>query len=333
MKKAFAVLAILVLLGWGSFGTLAQPATNRAREAAARHYPDRPIRFILAFPPGGGADAIARVVGQKLSDAWHEPVVIDNRPGAGGNLAASLTAKAAPDGYTLLQSTVGHAIGASLYSKLPYDLARDFVAVTELASTPFMLVVNPSLPAASVADLVVLAKAKPNVLTYASSGIGGPSHLAMELFKSATRIEMRHIPYKGVAQSLTDILGGQIDMMFTALRQWPLVKAGKLRALGVASLKRTTIAPTIPTIDEAGVKGFEAGTWYGVQAPAGTPRPIVNALNSELARILHQPDIAARLAADGFDVIASTPEEFAAYVRAEISKWASAVKKSGMRIE
>lgn len=334
MSRFLHLFAGLVLLGSAALSALAQPAWNMTSEAAARDYPNRPIRFILPFPPGGGADTIARVVGQKLTDAWHEQVVIDNRPGAGGNLAAILAAKAAPDGYTLLQSTVGHAIGASLDSKLPYDLARDFAAVTQLASAPFLLVVRPSFSAASVAELVALAKSKPNDLTFASSGIGGPSHLAMELFKSATRIEMRHIPYKGAAQSLTDMLGGQVDMTFTAIAAaLPLVKAGKVRALGVGSLRRIAIAPAIPTIDEAGVKGFEAGTWYGVQVPAGTPRSVVAALNSGLVRILHQPDIVARLATDGFDVVGNKPEEFAAYIRSEISKWASAVKKPGMRIE
>lgn len=334
MSRFLHLFAGVVVLGSAALSALAQPARNMTSEAAARDYPNRPIRFILPFPPGGGADTIARVVGQKLTDAWHEQVVIDNRPGAGGNLAAILAAKAAPDGYTLLQSTVGHAIGASLDSKLPYDLARDFAAVTQLASTPFLLVVRPSFSAASVAELVALAKSKPNDLTFASSGIGGPSHLAMELFKSATRIEMRHIPYKGAAQSLTDMLGGQVDMTFTSIAAvLPLVKAGKVRALGVGSLRRIAIAPAIPTIDEAGVKGFEAGTWYGVQVPAGTPRSVVAALNSGLVRILHQPDIVARLATDAFDVVGNKPEEFAAYIRSEISKWASAVKNSGMRIE
>lgn len=327
-------LTLLAMLGICSLGTLAQSGVNLQRQPATQGYPDRPIRFIVPTPPSGGGDTLARVIGQKLSDALRQQVVIDNRPGAGGNLAAEIAAKAAPDGYTLLLTTVAHAFSTSLYSKLAYDLRRDFAPVTELAATPFLLVVRPSLPVESIADLVALAKAKPDLLNYASAGNGAPNHLAMELFKMAARISARHIPYKGAVQGLTDMMGGQIDMIFTAIATGlPLVKSGKVRALGVGSLKRTPTAPDILTIDEAGIKGFEASNWFGVQVPRGTPRPVVTVLHDKLVGILHQPDTSQRLAQQGFDLIGSTPEQFSDYIRVEISKWASAVKKSGARVD
>lgn len=297
-------------------------------------YPNRPIRFIVSFPPGGGADAFARILGQKLADVLGQQIVIDNRAGAGGNIAAEIAARAVPDGYTLLQSTVGHAINASLAGKPSYDLSRDFNAVVQLAAVPFLLVVNPSVQAATVKELVALAKARPGFLSYASSGSGGPSHLAMELFKSATQINAQHIPYKGAGPAAIDLVAGQVHMMFSAVSTvYPLIKTGRLRALGIGGLKRSVAAPEIPTVDEGGITGFEASTWYGVQVPAGTPRPIITALHAEITKILRQPDTAERLASQGFDLVASTPEQFAAFVRAETTKWAEAVRKSGARID
>ncbi|MBC7781048.1 MAG: tripartite tricarboxylate transporter substrate binding protein [Proteobacteria bacterium] len=300
--------------------------------AAAEKFPSRPIRFLVAFPPGGGADTLARVVGQELAERVGQQVVIDNRAGAGGNLAAEIAARAAPDGHTLLQATVGHAISTSLYQKLGFDLVRDFAPVSLLASTPFVLVATPSLAATSVNELKALAKAKQ--LNYASSGNGSPSHLAMEMFRSAAQLELQHIPYKGVAPATTDLLGGQVMMMFSTIAPaLPLIRAGKLRPIGLASRTRSATAPDVPTISESGVPGFEASTWFGVLVPTGTPRPVVAALNSDLAAILKQPATRARLVTQGFDVIGSSPEEFAAHIRAEIPKWAEAIKRSGARID
>lgn len=305
--------------------------TMGATAHGAQDYPKGPIRFIVPYVAAGGSDLIARIVGQALTKAWRQQVVIDNRPGAGANLGAEIAAKATPDGYTLFESTIAHTVAPSLYRKLPYDIERDFEAVTELASTPFMLVVKQSLPVESVADLVALAKSKPGTLTYASSGVGGPSHLGMELFKYAKGVDIRHVPYKGAGQYMTALAGGEVDMTYSGIAPvMPMVKAGKLRALGVGSLKRTALAPSLPTLDEAGLKGFEAGTWYGVHVPAGTPHAIVTMLNRQLVAILHEPDVAARLAAEAFDVVASTPKEFAAFVHSEIVKWAGVVKRAGI---
>ncbi len=319
LKRCVALLLSILAL---TLGTTAH---------GAQDYPNGPIRFIVAYVPGGGSDVIARMVGERLTNAWHQQVVIDNRPGASANLGAALAAKAAPDGYTLFQSTIAHAVGPSLYRELAYNFERDFEAVTELASTPFMLVVKESLPVKSVADLVALAKSKPGSLTYASSGVGGPSHLGMELFKYAAGVDIRHIPYKGAGQYMTALAGGEVDMTYSGIAPvMPMVKAGKLRALGVGSLKRTPLAPSVPTLDEAGLKGFEAGTWYGVQVPARTPPAIVTKLNRQLVAILCEPDFVARLNAEGFDVVASTPKEFAAFVHSEIVKWANVVKRAGI---
>ena len=307
-------------------------ACSVAHPAIAQSYPARPIRFVVAFPPGGGADTLARIAGQQVAESVGQQVVIDNRAGAGGNLAGEIAARAAPDGYTLLQTTVGHAIAMSLYQKLQFDLLRDFAPVTQLASTPFMLMVNPSLPAASVKELIALAKSKP--LNYASSGNGGPSHLAMELFRSAAQIDATHIPYKGVAPATTDLITGQVSMMFSTISPAiPMIKAGKLRALGVASPARSAAVPEVPTVSEAGIKGFEASTWFGVLVPAATPRPIVMKLHAEFTKALKQPETRARLVNQGYEVIGSTPEQFAAYIKAEIPKWAKAVKQSGARVE
>ena len=307
-------------------------ACSIAHHAIAQDYPARPIRFVVAFPPGGGADTLARILGSQVAERVGQQVVIDNRAGAGGNLAGEIAARAAPDGYTILQTTVGHAIAMSLYPKLQFDLLRDFAPVTQLASTPFMLMVNPSLPATSVNELIALAKSKP--LNYASSGNGGPSHLAMELFKSAAQIDATHIPYKGIAPATTDVITGQVAMMFSTISPAiPMIKAGKLRALGVASPARSAAVPDVPTVSEAGIKGFEASTWFGVLVPAATPRPIVTKLHAEFTKPLKHPETRARLVAQGYEIIGSTPEQFAAYIKAEIPKWARAVKQSGAKVE
>lgn len=298
--------------------------------APAQSYPTKSIRFVVPFPPGGGADTIARIVGQSVSDRLGEQIVVDNRAGAGGNIAAEIASKANPDGYTLLQGNVAHTISASLYRKLNYDFIKDFAAVTELASTPFLLLANPSVPGGSVRELIALAKAKPDQLNYGSSGTGGPSHLAAELLKSMAGIEVRHVPYKGASPAANDLIAGRIQMMFfTIAAGLPHVKAGRLKALAIASAKRTPLAPEIPTVAESGVPGYEAGTWYGVLVPAGTSGQVVVKLHEAFAAALNVPHVRKRLTGLGFEVVGSTPQQFAGYIESEIKKWARVVKASG----
>lgn len=302
--------------------------------AFSQSYPQRPLRFVIPFPPGGGADNLARIVGQAAGDKLGQPIVVDNRAGAGGNIAAEVVARAAPDGYTLLQGNVAHAISASLYRKLGYDILKDFKPVTQLASIPFLLLANPSLGVNSVKELIALAKAKPGELNYASSGIGGPSHMAMELFKSMARVEIRHIPYKGAAPAATDIIAGRVEMMFfTVSAALPHVASGRLKALAIASVRRSQLAPDIPTVAEAGLPGFEATTWFGVMVPSGTSAPVVSKLHSAFVSALNTKEVRERLSAQGFDIVGSTPDEFDDYIRKEIPKWAKVVKASGAGAE
>jgi len=302
--------------------------------AQASAYPARPLRFVVPFPPGGGADNLARILGARVGDSLGQQVVVDNRAGAGGNIAAEVAARAPADGHTLLQANVAHAISASLYRKLGYDLQRDFLPVTQLASVPFFLATTPAVPARTVQEMIALAKSKPGELNYASSGSGGPSHLAMELLKSMTGADLRHIPYKGGTPALADVLGGQVQFMFfTPIVAQPLFASGRLRALGVSSAKRVAYAPDIPTVAEAGVPGFEASTWFGVMLPAGSPAVAVKRLHAEFTAALAVPEVRERLLAQGFDLIGSTPEQFGAYVRAELPKWARVVKAVGARVD
>jgi tripartite-type tricarboxylate transporter receptor subunit TctC len=304
-----------------------------AVQAVAQSYPERPLRFVIPFPPGGGADNLARIVGQKVGDTLGQQIVIDNRAGAGGNIAAEVAARASPDGYTLLQGNVAHTISRSLYRKLNYDFLKDFAPVTQLASIPFMLLAHPALPAASVKDLIALARGKPGELNYASSGAGGPSHMAMELFKSMAQVEIRHIPYKGAAPAATDLMAGRVQMMFFTLSAGlPHVKSGKLKALAVAGARRIPQAPDVPTVDESGLRGFEASTWFGVLVPAGTPNQVITKLHSVFTAALHDREVRERLAAQGFELVGSTPKEFGAYIRTEIPKWAGVIKASGVTI-
>jgi tripartite-type tricarboxylate transporter receptor subunit TctC len=295
--------------------------------AAAAQYPERPLRFVIPFPPGGGADNLARIVGQAAGERLGQQIVIDNRAGAGGNIAADIAAKAAPDGYTLLQANIAHAISASLYKKLNYDLARDFVPVTQLASIPFVLLANPSFPFGNVRDLIAAAKAKPGQYTYASSGVGGPSHMAMELFKTATGVDIRHVPYKGAAPMATDMIGGQVNMgFFTVSAALPLIRGGRLKPIAIASARRSPLAPDLPTFEESGVPGFEATTWFGVMAPSGTPKHIVDRLYAVFSSVLKEAQVHDRLAHQGFELVGSTPAQFAQYVHAELGKWAQVVR-------
>lgn len=301
----------------------------------AEVYPSKPIRIVAPFPPGGPADILSRIIGHKLSQSWGQQVIVDNRPGAGGNIGADLVAKAAPDGYTLLLGFVGtHAINASLYAKMPYDNVKDFEPVSQIAAVTIVLVVHPSVPALSIKELIALAKSKPGQLTFGSPGNGTPQHLAGQLFNTMADVDMLHVPYKGAVPALTDLLGGQVSMIFSSMPPaLPLVKTGKIRALGVTSATRSPAAPAIPTITESGLPGYEVNNWYGILAPRGTPKEIVSKLNAEIVKILNMPDVKESLAVQGAEPVSGTPEQFAAYIKEETEKWAKIVKYSGARLD
>ncbi len=303
-------------------------------QAAAHAYPIRPVRFIVPFPPGGGADLVARVVGQKLGELWGQQVIVDNRAGAGGNIAAEITAAAAPDGYTLFQFNVSNAIAPSVYKKLNYDPVKDFAGVTQLATSPFVLIAYPGVKAKNVQELVAMVRAEPGKLSYASSGIGGASHLLGELFKAMSKTEIVHVPYKGAVPALTDITSGRMHLMFVVpATAVPHVNAGRVRALGISSAKRSPLAPDIPTVAESGVAGFEGTTWYGVVVPAKTPRDVVAKLNRDVRHVLQQPEIRERFTAQSVEVVTSTPEEFAQFIRSEMVRWRQVTSAAGIRLE
>ena len=298
-------------------------------------YPTKPIRLVVPFPPAGATDLLAREVAKHLTEAWGQSVVVDNRPGAGGNIGSELVAKSAPDGYTLEMGTVGtHAINASLYSKMPYDHIKDFVPVILVAGVPNVLEVNPSVPVNSVQELIAYAKANPGKLNFASSGSGTSIHLSGELFKVMAGVQMTHVPYKGSAPALADLLSGQVQLMFDNLPpSLPQIKAGKLRALAVTSSTRAPALPDVPTVAEAGLPGFEASSWFGVLAPAGTPPAIVAKLNAEIAKWLTTPEAKEKLAGVGANIAGGTPEDFARHIQAETAKWAKVVKESGAKVD
>ena len=303
--------------------------------AFAQNYPSRPLRLIVGFPPGGGADFAARITAQILSDGFAQQVIVDNRPGANAIIGTDLAAKATPDGYTLLLGVASsHAINPNVYAKLPYDAIRDFAPVTELGYTPLIVVVNPSLPATSIKELIALAKAKPGQLNFASAGNGNITHLAVELFKHMTGVSMVHVPYKGSAPAITDLIAGQISLYFDTMpSSLPYVRSNRLRALAVTSAKRSRGAPGIPTVAEAGVPGFETTNWFGVFGPAGTPKAIANRLNTVLVNALNQPDVQERLANQGLEPVGDTPEHFAATLKAEIEKWKKVTTEANIRID
>ncbi|MFO1316482.1 MAG: tripartite tricarboxylate transporter substrate binding protein [Burkholderiales bacterium] len=299
-------------------------------------YPAKPIRIVVPFPAGGTTDILARAVAQKLTEATGQSAVVDNRPGAGGNIGAELVAKSAPDGYTLLMGTVGtHAINASLYPKMPYDHVRDFAPVILVAGVPNVLVVNPSVPANSVQELIAYMKANPGKVNFASSGAGTSIHLAGELFKTMTGVQMTHVPYKGSAPALADLVGGQVQIMFDNLPSaLPQIKAGRLRALAVTSAQRSSALPDVPTVAESGIPGFEASSWFGLLAPAGTPKEVVAKLNGEVAKWLATPEAKEKLAAQGAIVAAGlAPDDFVRHIAAETTKWQKVVKESGAKVE
>ena len=305
-----------------------------AGAAASQDYPNKTIRMIVPFAAGGPTDVIARTIAQKLTESWGQPVVIDNRGGAGGNLGTDIAAKAAPDGYTVVMVIVGHAINASLYSKLPYDPVKDFAPVSPTGAATIVLVAHPSLQAKTVKELTALAKSKPGKINWGSPGTGTPHHLAGEMFKTLTAIDMVHIPYKGAAPAIVDLLGGQVSLAFVSLpAALPHIRAGKLTAIGTSGAQRSAVAPDVPTIAEAGFPGYELENWYGLLAPAGTPRTVVTKLNGEVVKILQTPDVKERLNSQGFEIRTSTPEKFAAYIKSEIVKWAKIVKDSGAKVD
>ena len=320
------VLLVAVVAALAAPFTFAQSVAN---------YPAKPVRLVVPFPAGGTTDILARAVAQKLSEAWGQQVIVDNRPGAGGNIGSDLVAKSTPDGYTLLMGTVGtHAINPSLYKNMPYDHVKDFAPVILVAGVPNVLVVNPSLPVHSVSELIAYAKANPGKLNFASSGNGTSIHLSGELFKVMTGVEMTHVPYKGSAPALTDLIGGQVQLMFDNLpSSLPFIRAGKLRALAVTSGARAAALPDLPTLAESGLPGFEASSWFGVLAPAGTPRDIVAKLNGAIASWLASPAAKEKLLAQGAIAAGGTPDDFARHIGAETSKWAKVVKASGAHID
>ena len=301
----------------------------------AQTWPVKPIKWIVPFAPGGTTDILARTIGEKLTVALGQPVIIENKPGAGGGVGADFTAKSPPDGYTIMGGTIStHAINASLYKTLPYEPVKDFVPITMIARVPNMLVVNPEIPAKNVAELITLLKANPGKYSFASSGNGTSQHLSGELFKSMAGVDMQHIPYKGSPPALQDVVAGQVAMTFDNITTaWPLAKGGKLRALAVTTAKRSAIAPDIPTLSESGLAGYEVGSWQGVFAPAGTPAPVVARLNTEIVKIINMPDVKEKLIALGADPAGNSSDEFGGIVKTEIVKWAEVVKKSGAKVD
>jgi tripartite-type tricarboxylate transporter receptor subunit TctC len=306
-----------------------------AGTAAAQSFPSKPVRMVVTFPTGGAPDILARTISEKINPAWGQTVVVDNKPGAGGNIGAEFVARAPADGYTLVMGTVGtHSINGSLYAKMPYDMVKDFAPVTLIASTPNLLVVNNDVPAKNLTELIALARAKPGQLTFGSPGIGTSVHVSGELFNSLAGVRTTHVPYKGRQMAIPDLLGGSITMMFDNMPSaLPVVKEGKLRAIGVTSSKRSPSAPEIPTIAEQGLPGFEATSWFAVFAPAGTPRPVIDQLHAEMVRIFNLPDVQQKLRTLGLDPILGGPDELARVQQSEIAKWAKVVKDSGAKAE
>ena len=303
--------------------------------AQAQSYPARPIRIIVPYTPAGTTDILARLIGQKMTESWGQPVIVDNRPGANGNIGTEIAARATPDGYTIIMGAAAtHSINNTLYPKLSWDAVRDFAPISLAARVPNILVVGNSLPVRSVKELIAYAKANPGKLNYGSPGNGSTAHLSMELFKSMTGVNLNHIPYKGSAGVLADVLAGQISLTMDNIPVYlPQVRAGKIRALGVSSARRTPAAPEIPTVSEAGVPGLEAVTWFGLLAPVNTPKPIVEKLSAETARILKLADVNKRISELGAEPVGSTPQQYAAFIQSEIVKWRKVIKDAGVRLE
>lgn len=314
---------LALMLGCATGGVLAQ-----------KDYPARPIRFLVGVVPGGATDILARAIGQKLGENWRQQVVIDNRPGANQIIAAELTAKAAPDGYTLQMIPAGFAINPAMHRKLPYDPIKDFTAITMVADVPNLFVVHPSVPARSVSEFVAYARARPGQLSYGSSGVGSPSHLCGELLAIVARIDLTHVPYKGQGQAVIDLLGGHLKLAFPSIpSSIQHIRSGKLIALGVASGKRSSSLPDVPTIHQAGLTGYEVTGWYGVIGPPRMPKPLLAKLNGEINRILAAPEMRQALSQQGADLLGSTPDEFAATIATDIAKWKKVVAAAGIKPE
>ena len=297
-------------------------------------YPSRPIRLIVPYPPGGAVDPIARTIAQKLSEAWGQPVVVDNKPGAGTIIGTEIVAKAAPDGYTVILATISHTMNPAMYGKLPYDPVKDFTPLSLVSLIPLMLVVNPQVPVKSVKELIDLLKAKPGQLNFSSAGNGTSTHLAAELFKALAGVDIVHVPYKGSGASVAAVMAGETQVAFDSVfLQIPQVKAGKLRALAVTGTKRTSLAPELPTVSEAGLPGYEVSAWVGLLAPAGTPPEVVQKWNREIARILQLPEVRERQISQGNEPVGSTAEYFADFIKTEISKWGEVVKQAGIKLD
>ena len=303
--------------------------------ASGETYPAKPIHFIVPYPAGGPLDTVARLLGQKVSESVRQPVIVENRPGAGGNIGADLVAKSAPDGYTILMGAVAtHAINPTLYAHIPYDPVKDFAPVTQVASTPNVLIVNPSLPVASVKEFIAYAKAHPDALNFGSGSTGSAGHLAGELFKAMAGVRMVHVPYKGAGPAMQDLIGGRIQLMFDNLASsLAQMRAGRVKALAVTTAKRSALAPELPTIAESGLPGFDISTWFGVFAPGGTPRDIVERLHAEFVKALADPAVRETMLKLGAEPVGNTPAEFAAYIQSEARKYAEVIKASGARVD
>jgi tripartite-type tricarboxylate transporter receptor subunit TctC len=320
--------AILALLG------MALACARSFAQAPAAPWPAKPIKFILPFPPGGGTDILGRILAERLTTSLGQPVVIENRGGAGGNVGAEAAAKSPPDGYTIVLVAPSLAISPSLYAKLNYDPIRDLTPVALVGTVPNVLVTNPAVPARTLAEFIALAKAKPGGMNFGSGGNGTSNHLAGELFNIQAGVKLVHVPYKGVNLAMNDVLAGQIQLVVIGIpAALPFIQAGRLRALAVIRRSRSPALPDVPTAAEAGLPDYEVTTWYGVLAPAGTPRPIVGRLNAELVHIMHAPDLQERLASTGTEPRTSTPEEFGDYIRQEMAKWAKVVREAGLKAE
>jgi len=302
---------------------------------APEAWPTKRITYVVPFAPGGNTDTLARIISEKLTGTLGQPVIVDNKPGAGGNIGSDFVAKAKPDGYTILGGTISsHAINSSIYPKMPYDATKDFEPITLIASSPLVLAVPANSPYKTAKDLLAAAKAKPGDLTFASAGTGTSPHLAGELLKSVAHVDVTHVPYKGSGPAVTDLIAGHVQFMFdTALIVGPHIKAGKLRPLAVTSSKRVKTLPDVPTLVEAGVPGYEIGSWQAIFAPAGTPKPIVQKLNTSIVGVLKMPDVQERLAGLGMDTVAGTPDELGQFQKAEVVKWSKIVKEANIKPE
>jgi tripartite-type tricarboxylate transporter receptor subunit TctC len=306
-----------------------------AAPAAAQDYPNKPITLVVPFAPGGSSEVLSRLIGQKLTESWKQQVVIDNRPGAAGNIAMEQVQRARPDGYTLILGHVGTlAVNPAMFAKLPYDPVRGFIPVAMIASVPNVVAVNPALPVKSLKEFVDLAKAKPGTINYGSAGNGSAGHLAMEYLRQVAKIDLTHVPYKGTGPMTTDLLAGQLQATFTgALPLMPFIKDGKLRAIAVGSAKRIPSLPDVPTVAESGYAGFETSQWYGILAPAGTPDAIVQKLSAEVNRILKMPEVTGRLSNDGSVAQGMSPQEFATFIQSEMKRWGVVVKTAGIKVD